>query len=214
MSPAMRHWLKDQRPFKKVKSKRRNIGGDTMAFFSVPSKHLLVPPAPTRKINQRISGRPKGDIDDFLSSDVERELERSFASTMSIHSPTRNSISSASENENADYVPMDISPAPPRVQPSKSAFLEPKPTGRPRAHTTSARLFGRDMSNASIGSTSGLSLIPSASPGTTSGDKKLQRAALPLEWMMTARPAQPSKNLFAQASHRSGFDQFPGVPFL
>lgn len=123
----------------------------------------------------------RNDIDDFLSSEADLDLELSFASTMSLHSPQRDTVDLASENDNSNYVPMDISPAPQRIAPP-SFKDQGKPTiGRPRAFTSSARLFGKDMSN---DSSSASSLKSVAKSTDTSGTgKRLQRAALPFEWM-------------------------------
>ncbi|KAI0070358.1 hypothetical protein K474DRAFT_1608847 [Panus rudis PR-1116 ss-1] len=162
---------------------------------------LAVPPAPFRKLSQRLSGRTKNDIDEFLSSD----LEMSFASTMSIHSPPLEPIATTPEDEYPDYVPMDISPVPPRVQqaPLKD---EPKPKpkmlGRPRAFTSAARLFGTDMSNSVPDLNSTMSSFAKSGTGTGgSSNKKLQRAALPIEWMASAgfdRSNDSNENIFAQ----------------
>ena len=201
MSLRTRNWPKGQDKQRSTKRPRHRLDTPHDATMSsyFPFKRLLVPSAPSRKINQRISGRPDAELDDFLSSD--NDLNNSFASTMSIQSPVRDASLRASENDHPDYAPMDISPAPSRIQSSKSAFLDAKPAvGRPRAHTTSARLFGRDMSNSSVRSNSGLSLAPSASSGTTSGNKKLQRTALPSEWLMSSSNVQANENLFGQAS--------------
>lgn len=207
MPLSARDWLKDQRPSKRSRHELDDAGDTIMANY-LPLKHLLVPSAFSRKTNDRISGRLHSDVDDFLSPEVEQSLEHSFASTMSIQSPIRDSSSLTSENENPDYSPMDISPAPQRIQTSKSHFLDVKPTvGRPRAYTSSARLFGRDMSNSSVRSNSGLSNTPSASSGTSSGNKKLQRSEIPLEWRMASPHALSSENLYSQASHDFNFDQ-------
>ena len=131
------------------------------------SRFLQVPSLPTRKASSPVPSESFDDISD--------DLELSFASNMSLNPTT----TEERDNHVASPVPMDISPAPlTRVAPSKF-------TSRPRAFTSSARLFGRDVSNenlqppASIGS----------GTGTTSG-KKLQRAALPFEWMAPPRPEQ------------------------
>lgn len=133
------------------------------------TRFLQVPSLPTRKASTHV---PNGGFDN-----ISDDLELSFASNMSLN-PT---IADERDNHVASPVPMDISPAPAtRVAPSK--FV-----ARPRAFTSSARLFGRDVSNEnpqpppSIGSGTG--------SGTTSG-KKLQRAALPFEWMAPSRQEQ------------------------
>ena len=165
---------------------------------------LAIPQAPTRKLSQRISGKVTSEIEDFLSSDVERDLELSFASTMSIHSPPRDTISLAPEDDSREYVPMDISPAPPRIQAGASAKVEEtkKLRGRPRAFTSSARLFGTDVSNSSGHASLNVPSVPSSGSGTsTSGHgKKVQRAALPFEWMSNSGPGDHSRNLFDRVS--------------
>ncbi|CCM06029.1 uncharacterized protein FIBRA_08274 [Fibroporia radiculosa] len=143
---------------------------------------LAVPPAPSRKLSQRMA-TVRNELDDFLSSDLDADLELSFASTMSLNSPPRNPADLTPENENPNHVPMDISPAPPRIVVSTSqvsAFAKPL-TGRPRAFTSGARLFGRDVSN----DTSSVASFQSSakSTGTGGAAKRLQRSALPLEWM-------------------------------
>ncbi|KAH9930915.1 uncharacterized protein B0H18DRAFT_872563 [Fomitopsis serialis] len=122
-------------------------------------------------------------MDDFLSSEAD-DLELSFASTMSLNSPPRDTLDLAPESErdnHPDYAPMDISPAPPTRVDKQRPFM-----GRPRAMTSNARLFGRDMSNNSGGNGSVTSLQSVAkSTGTNGASKRLQRAALPFEWMAT-----------------------------
>jgi hypothetical protein len=134
-------------------------------------RFLQVPSLPTRKGSSPV---PNGSFDD-----ISDDLELSFASNMSLNPTT--TTTEERDNHLASPVPMDISPAPAtRVAP-------PKFVPRPRAFTSSARLFGRDLSNdnpqppSSIGS--------GTSSGTTSG-KKLQRAALPFEWMAPSRQEQ------------------------
>lgn len=169
-----------------------------MSFFgfsSTSKKYLDVPAAPSRKVSQRLM-KPAAhtEMDDFLSSEAD-DLELSFASTMSLNSPPRQSLdlSPESEPENPDYAPMDISPAAPtRLQAPSIRSYEPVDkqrafVGRPRAMTSNARLFGRDMSN-NTGHDSVTSLQSVAkSTGTNSASKRLQRAALPFEWMATGQ---------------------------
>jgi hypothetical protein len=131
------------------------------------SRFLQVPSLPTRKASSPVPNESFDDISD--------DLELSFASNMSLN-PT---ATDERDNHLASPVPMDISPAPPtRVAPLKL-------TVRPRAFTSSARLFGRDVSNENLQPPSSIS----SGTGTTSG-KKLQRAALPFEWMAPPRPEQ------------------------
>lgn len=162
---------------------------------------LAVPSAPSRKLSQRIAGKAS-EIEEFLSSDVERELEMSFASTMSIHSPPRDNISLA-EDDSQGCVPMDISPAPPRIQPEEHNPLgDWKRPSRARAFTVSARLFGKDVSNESGQRSLKLPSPPTSTSGTStsSGNKKLQRSALPFEWMSSSQSENQRRNLFDQVS--------------
>ena len=130
------------------------------------SRFLQVPSLPTRKASSPVPNESFDDISD--------DLELSFASNMSLNPTTEER-----DNHVASPVPMDISPAPPtRVAPSNF-------TARPRAFTSSARLFGRDVSNENLRPPS------SISSGTgTASVKKLQRAALPFEWMAPSRTEQ------------------------
>ncbi|KAH9930919.1 uncharacterized protein B0H18DRAFT_1143605 [Fomitopsis serialis] len=161
-----------------------------MSFFgfsnpSATNKPFLdVPPAPSRKASERLmKPAARVEMDDFLSSEAD-DLELSFASTMSLNSPPRDTLDLAPESErdnHPDYAPMDISPAPPTRVDKQRPFM-----GRPRAMTSNARLFGRDMSNNSGGNGSVTSLQSVAkSTGTNGASKRLQRAALPFEWMAT-----------------------------
>ena len=131
------------------------------------SRFLQVPSLPTRKASSPVPNESFDDISD--------DLELSFASNMSLNPTT----TEERDNHVASPVPMDISPAPPtRVAPLKFA-------ARPRAFTSSARLFGRDVSNENLQPPSSIS----SGTGTASG-KKLQRAALPFEWMAPPRTEQ------------------------
>jgi M-phase inducer tyrosine phosphatase len=130
------------------------------------SRFLQVPSLPARK----------APIPNESFDDISDDLELSFASNMSLNPTT----TEERNNHVVSPVPMDISPAPP------SRVAPPKFTPRPRAFTSSARLFGRDVSNEN-------SQPPSISAGTGSGTtsgKKLQRAALPFEWMAPSHPEQ------------------------
>lgn len=170
------------------------------------ASHLSVPSFLGGKSSKRdVSTR--NDVQEFLAppQDVDLDLELSFASTMSLNSPVRVSQPLTPESENPDHVPMDISPAPPRMlQPSttQEAF-HPKPSqskpfvGRPRAATSAARLFGRDMSN---GTESTPQLSVSKSGTGTSSSKRLQRAALPTEWLSTSRTQPHDENAYSQVS--------------
>ncbi|KAI0048544.1 hypothetical protein FA95DRAFT_1490667 [Auriscalpium vulgare] len=146
------------------------------AFFApsstnVSSRFLVPPAAPVRKVSQRVNGALHDDLDDFLSSD----LELSFASTMSLHSPSQD----AASEENV--VPMDISPEPVRPPPAmpNATNNRLKAVSRPRAFTSSARLFGRDLSNDSSAS----SQLAAPSKADSTRSKRIQRSALPMEWL-------------------------------
>lgn len=153
------------------KSRKRSLPDD-MAFFApnkINNQFLAAPLRSNRFLN--------GDID--ISSD----LEISFASNVSLNSPPRHNVSLALECE-----PMDISPAPP-IKPLVVSTFEIgsiKPA-RPRAFTSGARLFGADISN---GSSQAASLLPTPSidknapfGSVRSNSKKIQRSALPTEWL-------------------------------
>ncbi|KAI0806978.1 hypothetical protein C8Q74DRAFT_1187339 [Fomes fomentarius] len=131
-------------------------------------------------------------------SDVDLDLELSFASNMSLNSPARDSQSLTPE-ENPNHVPMDISPAPARFEPVTTQQSSiPKPfMGRPRAATSAARLFGRDVSNGHDSSSPNPPFSIAKSGTGTSNGKRLQRAALPTEWLATS-PAPADENSFSQ----------------
>lgn len=165
--------------------KRRRIDYDrAMAFHPsittnpVLNKQFLAPPSALPRKTSQHTIQPiqpaRNVLDEFLSSDLDLDLELSFASTMSLNSPPRGPATLASENNNPNYTPMDISPAPQRI-------LSTKPTGRPRALTGDLRLFGKDLSN----STESLPLTATGNRNAseTKNGKRLQRAALPTEWM-------------------------------
>ncbi|GLB35383.1 putative rhodanese Homology domain containing protein [Lyophyllum shimeji] len=173
--------IDSRQPFKKHKSNRHPDFAFEMSFFAPTSssQHLKPPSAPTGKRSLRSMHRQ--EVDEFLSSD----LEASFASTVSLNSPPREPLVLNSDEGYAE--PMDISPAPP-----------PKPSvkqgARPRAFTSAARLFGNDISN---GPTLSPSLAPAPTLKSSQGSvvsKKIQRAALPTEWLMTARSPEPPKS--------------------
>ncbi|KAF9069701.1 hypothetical protein BDP27DRAFT_1222082 [Rhodocollybia butyracea] len=138
-----------------------------MPLFSQNSDRFLIAPAALARRRADTASRLRNDVDDS-------DLEISFASTVSLNSPPKEPITLASENGYAE--PMDISPAPPLKSTTTTK-------GRPRAFTSGPRLFGNDMSNRLI-STPELQPSPSISGGSTSA-KRIQRAALPTEWLMT-----------------------------
>ncbi|KAG1891327.1 hypothetical protein F4604DRAFT_1989705 [Suillus subluteus] len=130
----------------------------TLSSASASMQYLHAPPAPSRKRSQMLN--PKhDDIDDFLSSD----LELSFASTMSLNSPPRDTMTLAQDHD----VPMDISPAYRPVQ--KENEKTNKPTTRPRASTSAARIFAISP-NDSV----------STKTGSQANSKRTQRSALPV----------------------------------
>ncbi|SJL00226.1 uncharacterized protein ARMOST_03538 [Armillaria ostoyae] len=150
-------------------SKKHTIDADYESSPNMTSLFLNVSSTFTRKQSNATLERHDDDDDD-LSSD----LELSFASTVSLNSPPKEPVALTPES---DYgVPMDISPAPPKSQPTKAAT-------RPRAFTSAAsgRVFGSDVSN-NANHTS--SQRPSGS--THSGSKRTQRSALPMEWLMAS----------------------------
>ena len=173
------------KPFKRQKRHHPLQLSNNMSLFARPSssQFLNPPSAPSRKISQRFV-RTNDIVDDFLSSD----LEISFASNVSLNSPHREQLTLPSDCE-----PMDISPAPPVNPSSRLPMCGLKPQSkRPRAFTSGARLFGNDISNSNT-------LFPSpqivAAPtqkaaGSTSA-KRIQRTALPSEWLASVRVPEP-----------------------
>jgi M-phase inducer tyrosine phosphatase len=136
-------------------------------------------------------------VDEFLSSD----LELSFASTMSLHSPPRGTSALTPEKERVDL--MDISPPPnptftlaPSAQKGETAS---KVKNRPRAFTSGARTFGRDMSNGASPAPPPLPPMPK-SGGSQASSKRTQRSALPFEWFATAPSPEAGEdtNLFVK----------------
>jgi M-phase inducer tyrosine phosphatase len=168
---------------------------DEMPFFAsstANAQYLNAPPAaPSRKRSQHFP-RSRDDIDEFLSSD----LELSFASTMSLHSPPHRTSALTPDNERADF--MDISPPPnpafalaPSQEKDENTL---KTKNRPRAFTSAARTFGRDMSSSALN----VPPLPK-SGGSQSGSKHMQRAALPFDWLATAPSSKvPDNTNFAK----------------
>jgi M-phase inducer tyrosine phosphatase len=172
-------------PSNNKKSRPRvDICPDDMAFFaqsSASTQFLSAPPVLSNMASMHHQ-RPRDDVDDFLSSD----LELSFASTVSLNSPPRHTITLPSGNE--DCEPMDISPAPVFTRPPTDVQA-PKPL-RPRAFTSAARTFGADLANRVTPS-------PSESKSNSiSQQKRTQRAALPLEWMIGAKSTESTKSIY------------------
>jgi hypothetical protein len=150
-----------------------------MTFFARSSSQFLNPPlAPSRKISPRFILN-NANVDDVLSSD----LEISFASNVSLNSPPREQVSLPSDCE-----PMDISPAPPVDPPSRLKSQ----SKRPRAFTSGARLFGNDISNNNplFPSPSIVAAPTHKATGSTSA-KRIQRAALPTEWLTVISVPEP-----------------------
>lgn len=165
-----------------------------MNFFSTissaSSQYLSAPLAPIRKRSQHL--KPRDDLDDFLSSD----LELSFASTMSLNSPSRDYVNITRDIAQDDA--MDISPMPSRVS-RKEPVQFSKPTNRPRAYTSGARMFGQDLSNNTTSSDS----MSDSKSGTQSDSKRTQRTALPVEWFSAKaldRTPTSDENLFFPVS--------------
>ncbi|KAH7922809.1 hypothetical protein BV22DRAFT_1048603, partial [Leucogyrophana mollusca] len=196
MSASFIQRLADYHTLKKPKrdyKQYRPVTGE-MTFFTLSSsssQYLNAPPAPSRKRSQLLRV-PRDDVDEFLSSD----LELSFASTMSLNSPPRDTIALTPETERDE--PMDISPAPVKAF-QKENLRASKPITRPRAFTSAARMFGNDVSNGTILNESSGSF--SKPPSSQSNPKRTQWSALPLEWLSSSRPTNTFKpeaeNLFA-----------------
>lgn len=199
--PNYRRRLDFHHPHKKHK-RYPQFELDKMALFapsttSTSTQYLSAPPAaPSRKRSQRFH-RPRDDVDEFLSSD----LELSFASTMSLHSPPHATNVLTPDTERIDL--MDISPPANPVftlAPSKKEDAL-KPKSRPRAFTSGARIFGRDMSNAASPAPQAPSIPKSG--GSQSQNKRTQRSALPFEWLAQSPQVsedKKSENLFAAVS--------------
>ncbi|KAJ3568881.1 hypothetical protein NP233_g5424 [Leucocoprinus birnbaumii] len=166
----------------KFKSPSHNAFAEMMSLFQTKNQHLIPPTAPSRKRSQHLAQR---DLDEFLSSD----LEVSFASTVSLNSPPKDNVPLTPDRDYAE--PMDISPLP---QSKSYANAEArKSASRPRAYTSSARLFGNDLSNntATHSQVSQKMVVaPSyssnAADTSTQGGKRTQRSALPTEWLMNS----------------------------
>ncbi|KAI6006388.1 hypothetical protein EDC04DRAFT_2782422 [Pisolithus marmoratus] len=156
---------------------------DMTKFSSTTSRYLVAPLGPSRKRSQQLT-KVRDDVDEFVSSD----LELSFASTMSLNSPSRDYVDVAHENMHGE--PMDISPAPPRAA-QKENERGGRPITRPRAFTSGARMFGQDTSNNCLDDTASLN----TKSGTNSGAKRTQRSALPVEWLASTQPLKATKTM-------------------
>ncbi|KAJ2925223.1 hypothetical protein H1R20_g11875, partial [Candolleomyces eurysporus] len=155
---------------------------DNMAFFAPSTTQHLAPPRSLARKRSQLQLASRNDVDEYLSSS---DLELSFASNVSLSSPQNRSSGLP------DCEPMDISPMPPAKTSSRtSATLSFKPTSRARSGTTtSARLFGSDLSNGPNSKPSEASTTKTS--GSTTANKKLTRSALPTEWFTAMRPAEP-----------------------
>ncbi|PCH38481.1 hypothetical protein WOLCODRAFT_142591 [Wolfiporia cocos MD-104 SS10] len=145
------------------------------------AKPFFAPSLPSRKVSQ--APRKRSELDEFLTSDVDidADLERSFASNMSLYSPKRDALDLASESEDMSYTPMDISPAPQRYSTLATGNIDKLPAlGRPKDLAGNGRLFGKDMSNSGGRA--------KYTTGTSGANKRLQRATLPLEWTKGGKP--------------------------
>ncbi|EJD06069.1 uncharacterized protein FOMMEDRAFT_145381 [Fomitiporia mediterranea MF3/22] len=140
-------------------------------FTSLSAKTLKPPPAPSRKPSERLQ-RPSNELDDFLSSD----LENSFASTMSLNSPTgspRDAFVPSSLPEVQSPMAMDISPAPPQKM-----FLDDASERKAsRQELSAARSFGRELGNHA------LATVQAESASMRMGSNGPQRTLLPSEWL-------------------------------
>ncbi|KAF7322847.1 Rhodanese domain-containing protein [Mycena chlorophos] len=154
---------------------------------------------------QFLSAPPRNNRPQHVSHDDD-DLESSFMSNVSLNSPPRNTLALTPDSESPK--PMDISPAPPPA--SKQQFA------RPRAFTSGPRMFGHDRSNESRSSSNGPS--PSLKSGTASG-KRIQRSALPFEWMASTRAPEvaPEPIRFREPSSDDAMDvdssfEIPSIP--
>jgi M-phase inducer tyrosine phosphatase len=163
--------------YKKQKRIHSINHSDDMSFFTATSNNQFLNPllAPSRKKGLRFL-----QTNDEFTSD----LEISFASNVSLNSPPRDHLSLP------ECEPMDISPAPVPKHISSGLKETSKPK-RPRAFTSGARLFGSDLSNSCN------PLLPSphleeSSKATQSNSKRIQRSALPTEWLAAPHPELPA----------------------
>ncbi|TFK27380.1 tyrosine phosphatase [Coprinopsis marcescibilis] len=166
-----------KRALKRQRTHRQTISDPQMPLFAT---QFLAPAfGSTRKRDERQhQHQHPDDIDDYVSSD----LELSFASNVSLNSPPlRNALLS-------DCDAMDISPMPPKVATRDSAPTK----SRPRALTSGGRLFGSDISN-NRGTLLPSPKLDESKPTGTTSNKKLQRSALPSEWMAAMHPPEPVK---------------------
>jgi M-phase inducer tyrosine phosphatase len=210
--------IESRQPRKKQKTDCTSNLTSEMTFFapSSSSRFLQPPPAPSRRKPQLML---RDEVDEFLSSD----LEASFASTVSLYSPSHDPITLTPDLGE----PMDISPAPapnpiisklPKETSSGNIIL--KQHARPRAFTSAARLFGNDISNGLMPSPS---LVQESKPADSVQSKKTQRSALPTEWLKLTHVPPLSAVSFCTAlkreagwltRHRSFISHFIPIPSL
>ena len=128
------------------------------AFSANPHSHSSIPVSSLSIRTIQFVQGTQDNVEDLLSSD----LELSFASAMSLNPPLRDSTKFVDNVGREDVIPMDISPEPSRFIPYSriaGGHLVEKVTCT-HGTTTSARLFGRDLSNEAP--------IPSAAPSCES----------------------------------------------
>ena len=135
---------------------------------------FFLPPDVTRSPSQKLL-RPQNVLDDLLSSD----LKASFVSTMSLNSPPPLPPANARITSGTTLLPsehqcstmaMDISPSPSRT------IFDFKGENQIRSRP---QTFGRELGNFGTPSAND-SLMGSTKSGS---GKRLQRSALPSEWM-------------------------------
>ncbi|KAL0580245.1 m-phase inducer phosphatase [Marasmius crinis-equi] len=160
----------------------------------MPSTNFLAAPQFFRKRSssnsQSQQQQQHDDVDDFLSSD----LELSFASSVSINSPSRDNVLLTPDSEYAE--PMDISPLP-LSKTAQVTIQQPAAQKRPRAFTTAAptRLFS-DVSNHPP---TVLEPSPTIVGSTKSSSTRTKRPALPNQWFLPPNP-DTSGNIFNESS--------------
>lgn len=154
-----------------------------MALTAANPVFLNVPMAPS----SRRFMRTPDDVDDSFNVD----LETSFTSNVSLNSPPRDSMMVITPDYEG-VEPMDVSPCPaPRpMLTSKSKF------NRPRAFTSSGRLFGRDVSNEDVSQPE-----PPAPKPPLMASKRIQRSNMPANWNL-------------QFNSTLQVHKFPGAPFI
>jgi hypothetical protein len=181
------------RPHAFLPTANRTVPSGTLMSF--PAAHMV---APKRLSRPPILRAPMDDLDDFLSSDLDLELQQTFASA-SISSPPHHEIQLESESSSA----MDISPEKSRLAPVQSEYAKT----RPRSNTVNPGNFPlRDVSN---NNGHGALLVPPPMPRKASvgsvNSRKLTRPGLPMTWFVEPAPAPVPK--VCAHSFASVFDQ-------